>query len=906
MDDKVNTTQEYAGPPKSHDFRSNASGVNAPVGKVESKAPAVQKKQTEPDLLSIISAGDKKPEQTKQKKKMNISFDLKEVYAYKRKVNEYLKKQSNLWNALNSIWMFFKVVFYLIGMGFFAICLFLYFHFESVVKTYLQKHNLNNVSVEQVVYSRADDILTISFNNVKEKNGLFSIAKINASFSFAGLLDKKIQMVGLDGLRLFRNSKKPLAENFQELTRVLWSVGVLDNRSWFSVQSLRLDDAVMYVQTGSEYMPVNLSGVGTLTGKKQLTLPISFDGKNGAVSADVQLDISSSGVDWTVDILSGNILLPSMEKQNLRGKITAKTSKGKVLSFNFLGSLSKDGFDKDVDIQLTRNQKNLYALKSTMTVKGKTDVGVEFNAYNLLFADDLSSMSTDSPIFLKISNIKNPELSFETAQLSSTGRLTCTFDGCTYYLDKLADLVFFSPYYRWMETSLFVPFPLRLPLLPSKEKLFSIDKKGIEFNLPVDKTEFSARKSRLTRDPSTTSISLNGMNIKANYDVKEKTLKGTASADIESLTDDTISFSNGKLQLKFTESSFGANLQAQKMRFNETPYFKLPVSVNASFNDDYYFAADLNAMDNWLAVSVNGYYYPYTGEVIMGVKTKNPVVFSENSPSLFEISELFSPDIQNMTGKVNFDGEIHYSNLRSVSGPLKVLLDDVSFKMGNMEVDGLTSVLNLTQIVPLGGQGVQEMYAESLKTSVPFENISAQVVFDASRKQFNLSSMDTTVAGYHLRADPMWYGYDAPSYIFSLKGKTVSLQTIADNMVIPDLKITGSGSVSLSAQVRDNQFILRNLELNVPSEGLIQYTPDKYISPYLENLKSLDFKRLNAFLTQQGDVFEFVFSADNKISKLKKKTSFRLNLKEALSEYIKKTNEEKKVPNTILKAKDAF
>ena len=909
MDDKVNTSQntEYAGPPKSHNFQENATGsVNQEPEKPAAPKPA-QKDPADTDLLAMISAADRKPAaQTKQKKKIKVSFNMKEFYAYRRKVHEYLKKQTRVWKKVNLVWMILKSLFYILGIGFFATCLFLYFHFESVVRTYLQKHNLENVSVESVEYSRNNDILSVSFNNVREKNGLFRVSKISVSFSFAGLLDKKIQMVSLDGLKMFENSKKTLSEDFQSLSRVLWSLGILDNRSWFTVQSLRLDNSTLYLRAGKEYISVNLSGVGNLSDKKLLTLPISFDSEYASISADVQLDIAPSDVSWTIDVLFGSIDLPAMDKQDLTGKFTAKTYRGDIKSFNFLGTLKKDGFEKDVDLQLTQSQKGLYALKSLVKVKDKNDTTVEFNAYNLAFDQNLTSFSADSPVFMKVSNLRVGDFAAESVSLSATGVLKCNFDGCTYTLNKEAELSLASPTYRWLETRFSVPFPLRLPVAVKKAPLFSFDDKAVNVDLPISKVDLSARKSRMTRDPSTTTVFLNKLSLNAVYDIKEETIKGSADADIESLVDDTIGMTKGTLKTNFTGSTHNTFIQAEKMTFNETPYFKLPMAVNASFDSDYYFGADINSLDGWLLLNVNGYYYPYTSEVVMGVKTNKPLVFTERSPSPFEISELFSKDIKNVRGKVDLKGEIHYSNLRSIAGPMKVLLDNVSFDFTDVHVKGLTSVLNLTHIVPLGAPGLQEIYASSVNAALPFENVFAEIGFEASRKQFNLSSLDATVAGYHLRADPMWYGYDSPSYMFLLKGKPVPVQGVLDNMNLKDLKISGTGSVTVTAQMRDNQFVLRNLDMTIPSEGSIQYTPKTYASPYLENLKSLEFKRLNSYLTQQTNDFEFVFSADNKVSKVKKKTSFRLNIKEPLEAFVRTDKRKNIVPDSILKAKEAF
>ena len=286
----------------------------------------------------------------------------------------------------------------------------------------------------------------------------------------------------------------------------------------------------------------------------------------------------------------------------------------------------------------------------------------------------------------------------------------------------------------------------------------------------------------------------------------------------------------------------------------------------------------------------------------MSIKTNKPIVFNETNLSPAQLSTYFSEDLKDVTGALSFKGRIHYKNARSISGPLQVLLDNVSFTYGNTKVRQLNSILNLTQLVPFGAQGEQKIYVRAIDTVLPFTNIDALVFFDASRKQFNLSSSKMKLAGYELNAEPMWYNYDAAQYSFSFNGGNMSLQKLVRATTVKDLRVAGHGAINLTLQLQDGTTTLKNFELSAASDTRIKYTPATYPSPYLVKLADAEFKRMSVFLSQQENALEIIFSADNKVGK--RKTNFRIPLPSNLGQFIKP--EGYSLPNDFLRMKEKF
>jgi len=909
MDDKVNTSQntEYAGPPKSHAFQNNTLTPQSPQNSTQNESEqttvtesASAPKAKESDLLEMISAGDKVVNEPKKKKKQ-ISFDFKEINIYRKKVHEYLQTKTSLFAKLNLTWIILKLLFYVLGLGFFAVCFVLYIHFESLVGLYLKEHRLEDVTIQSTEYSLAG----VTFTNVKEKNGLFQIDKMKASFSFASLLNKKIQQIEINGLRVFPQTTQNLADSFEALTRVLSKLGVLNNRSLFAVQTLRIENSQMQIANSAYQLTVNFSGMGSLYEKKQIRLPVNIESPNVSLQADMLIDFGAPTTSWKIDILTGKVNLPIFEEQTISGQILAQTNRDIVLSASFTGTLTKNGQDKDVSIQLNRQESNAYSLVSSLQLKNKDPVRIDLSTIDLTFDDDLTSFKSEGYLKILVSKFKSDKFNVESVSVGATSLFECNQNGCSIQPVKEGEFVVFGPQYRLNDTTWSVVFPINIIFPPMEKKLLSFDRKNLQFNFFIPRANFEARKARTIGESAVAKVIIKDIDIQAVYDIEEDKLQGLFDVGIQRFVDDLVTIDSAKLNLYFTREAYQGSLKAKQVELLQFPYFHLPVMLDASFDSNNYFSANINTLDKWLTVSLNGYYWPNTGEIVMAVKNNKPLILTSNSPQVEKFSSLVGPHMHNITGRVDFKGQIHYNNNRSINGPMQVLLDDVSFDYGNMKVKGLTSVLNVTHLVPFGTQGPQELFAQSIKTALPFENVHAQMILDATRKQFNISSLDASVAGYRLRLDPMWYGYNAPSYTFSLKGKSVPLQTIADNLTLKNLSVNGSGTFTLMAQLQEDQFLLRRLELSVPSEGMIRYTPPANSNPNLKDLDPLEFRRLSAYLVQQSKSFELQFLADNKAGKARKKSSLYFTIKDPLTQFIKSVSKQP-VPESIVKAKQEF
>ena len=911
---QVNINADYAGPPKSHDFQSNPSGMPvgqfAPPPKIQmpektpenvqlneadilATPPAINNTETDNELLRMIERSGE-IEATKNKKKVKVKtkkeplFDLKKLdiskewFEFRKKIIETKRKYKKAIQAFNLLWGITKFSFYCVGLSFFALCSFIYFSFEPLVQSYLDKHKLSNISFDSISYSLSE----LTLKNVKEKNGLFTIGSVNVHYTFADLLDKKIPSVIIDSMKIYLQEEADGKNTAQSFITTLWNSGLLEQNSLFTIQSLRLENSVLYVGNKEYKLPVNFSGVGSLGAKKHLEFPITLNNDYLSLKANIKLDLSYMASEWTMEILEGSLYLPGFELQTLKGNASLKTRRGNLTSLTFVGSLTNEGRKKDLDIQIIPSSGQRASLKLTYTIPDKPRTIYSLNLSNIVLATDLRSFESRSPMFFKVTNIGSEELKADTIQISANGLFKCDSNGCFYRLQKRSDLIMFNPSYNFYDTDFSIVYPLRLTIEPNDDYTVRYKDKKIDVNLIVNRSIFDLRKKSGNSTPESIEVNLNESVIKSSFDLEKK--EWTSDFDLFlSKIDAPFAFSaDTKVKGSLSKDGFIGKINTPKIKLKTFPYFKPEVSLDMSVTTDDYFVATIESENKQISASVNGYYHPYTGEILMALQTNKPIVFKKSLLSPNEVSGMFSPDLKEATGSVSVKGEVHYKGNRAISGPLKVKIDDASFSFGNTKVKNLNTVLNITQLVPFGAQGIQNIYAEELTNAMPFENVHAQVLFDSNRKQFNISSLTTDIAGYRLAIEPMWYNYGAPIYNFTLKGKTEPIQKIIDNTTLKNLQIKGNGSISVSTQLEEDKMTLKSCELSIPNDGYITYTPKVYPNPYLENLKYLDFRRLSIYLTEQDEKVELIFSGDNKSNKLRKKTNFRFTIKEPLEKYI--------------------
>ena len=225
-----------------------------------------------------------------------------------------------------------------------------------------------------------------------------------------------------------------------------------------------------------------------------------------------------------------------------------------------------------------------------------------------------------------------------------------------------------------------------------------------------------------------------------------------------------------------------------------------------------------------------------------------------------------------------------------------------------MEVKNFNSIMTLSHLIPFGTNGVQKATARQVLAVLPFTNVSTSFLFDATRKQLNLLSLEADLGNYPLRVDPSWFTYDLPTYTFILKGKMAPLDKWFNQTTFGDgLELKGEGTIDLSIKEEDGKLSLKSFEMSIPTSGSVAYTKNIEI----DNLKPLadtPFKKASLRLNQlPDDSSDVVIMVEYKnLRQGRKRANIRLNVSEDLDKFFLPVKGTEILPENFSKLKAAF
>lgn len=909
----VHQKTDYAGPPKSHSFTGNlpdaaaqetpATPAPVPVTEPVSEEELIDTNAHKSDLLNQILESEPKPKPPK-KPLFDFHFDKKILTNWDKKIKTFLEENKILTQTLQVLWMIFKSAVYIGGISFFAMFLIIYFGFTPILRSYLDSKGLQDVSFTV----SSHNLSQITLTDIADKKGAFKIKTIRLQYTFTDLLKGKITLVDVDTMDIYIKDNQKDGFNVKDVAETFWKLGLMERNPKFQIQSLQLKNSKIIIGNNDYQIPIDFSGIGELEKKNHFVIPFTI--KNQYLTAAASLDTQMSGntTTWTVTLEKGRLTLPDQPAETVNATITWKTRNLQLTSFSLDGSILTEGEPKTLTLSvvpLSGDKMNIdIAVKLPIF---KSDKPFYFNASikNAEMSKDLRSLKTTAPLNLKFTNVQTSFIQSEIIQATLNGTLSCQEDDCTYTLQKPSDLILFGPVKDFYETKVDVLYPLRMTLAPNDKPLLKNKGGLLTYSAIVRNTTLNLRKKKGTEEPKDLKITLGNSILEGTFDfIKNEGILQTASQNV-SYTDNVLTFEKADIKTTTDKNGTALSIKTPQMSLVNMPIFKLPFSIDFVLTQDQYFQFTADTINKQISVAANGYYNAMTGEILTALKTK-PILFKKGAKQPAEISSLFEGALENVTGSVTLKGEIDYKNERNISGPLSAMIENASFDYGNVSVKNLNTVLTMSSLLPFGTQGVQNAYAEEVTAALPLQNVEAGFYFDSARKQFNISLLDVTFAGKLLRVDPSWFIYQSPLYTFNFKSRPLQMEELFEQTTLSDLKVTGTGTLQFALQLENKKVMLKNLELQVPNDGSIQYTPKVMPNQSLEIFKNLPFRRASMILNEMSNgTTDFLLIAERKNVENRKRTSIRFNLTEPIRSFIK-PQKTKPAPAQYSQQKEGF
>ncbi|MBQ4084541.1 MAG: YdbH domain-containing protein [Alphaproteobacteria bacterium] len=834
------------------------------------------------------------PEKKSKATSSDFDLNMKEVRRYfhlaQQQVLIFKEKYQKPLLILNLIWACFITSIYVFGITFFALFFNFYFKFTPIMEEYLKSHNLSDVSFNVTGHNLSE----ITLSDIRHSKGLFKIKNIKLQYTFMNLLKRKISIADIDGLTIQLTDKGFDGFNFSDFASFFEKIGIFkDGQDRVKIQSIQIRNAKLLIGNDTYQVPIEFTGNGDMDMKNQLVIPFIYSGEFLKIQSKLTLNFSNIGTSWKFAIENGKITLPEMAPEDLSGTISLKTTGKNLSALNTSLIMKKDAREKILNVDITPAKDDRINIKTALNItEGSQDkpFTAEFELYNVVWGKDLRSIKTDDAFNVMLKNIQTPFINLESVQVNLIGTLDCRDTACQYTITKPSTLILFGPSKQFYDTTVSAS-TLRVVLSPQKPFLFTLKDNLLNINALIAEGSYDLqKKSEETTDENTGKkplvIAFRDGQILAGYHLLERNGAIKISGKNGTYTDDLVSIKEASFQTETNADGTQIALVSPEVSL-ASDAFKLPFSLDIQVDAKNYFNALLKTKNNMIDVKGGGYFNPYTGDFMTSIETVAPIVFESQGIQLPQISSLFDKNIRNLEGNIQMKGYVHLINAMNVSGPLHLLLNDVSFDYENVNVNQLSTLLTISSLVPFGTSQAQTAFIQSMTTLLPFKGIDSTFYFDSSKKQMNISKMTLNVAGGKFRIDPVWIPYHTNmSFIF--KDKAFSLSSLAKQMNIQGLQMSGLGQAEITVLMENGRMQLKNMEIDIGGEGYIRYIGEASKDGFEKSFKNLEFKNAKILMSELSDgSTDFSIMAEPRNTVEKRRITHRFNIAQPLRDFLK-------------------
>lgn len=835
------------------------------------------------------------PEKKKKNATVDFDFSMQEVRRYmqlfQQQVLIFKEKYKKLLLILNILWACFITSIYIFGITFFALFFNFYFEFTPIMEEYLKTHNLSDISFNVTGHNLSE----ITLSDIRHRKGLFKIKNIKLQYTFMNLLKRKISIADIDGLTIQLTDKGAEGFNFDDFVSFFEKIGIFkDGKERVKIQSIQIRNAKLLVGDDTYQIPIEFTGNGDMDVKNQLVLPFIYTGEFLQVQSKLTLNFSNIGTSWKFDIENGKITLPEMAPEDLSGQISLKTTGDRLSSLNTSLIMKKDAREKILNFEATPSTEDRINIKTTLNISENSNkpFTAEFELYDVVLGKDFRSIKTDNAFNVILKNIQTSFMKLETVQANLIGTLDCRDFACQYTVTKPSTITLFGPQKTFYETTVSANYPLRIVLSPQKPFLFTLKENLLNINAFIAEGRYDLqKKNEAVSDENSgkkqISISFKDGHVLASYHLLNKNGAIKLSGKNAEYTDDLISLKDALFQTETNLSGTKIALISPEVSLTSDT-FKLPFSLDIQVDDKNYFNALLKTKNGMIDLKGGGYFNPYTSDFMTSIETVSPIVFDKQGIQLTQISSLFDKNIRNLEGTIQMKGYVHVINAMNVSGPLHLLLNDVSFEYENMDVHQLSTLLTVSSLVPFGTSQAQTAFAQSLTTILPFKGIDTTFYFDAPKKQMNISKMTLNLAGGKFRIDPVWIPYHTNIQTFIFKDKSFNLSSLSKQINIDGLHMNGFGLATVTVLMENNRMQIKNMEISIDGEGYIRYTGNATSNDFDKAFKNLEFKNAKILISELPDgSTEFSIMAEPRNTVEKRRITHRFNVAQPLKDFLK-------------------
>lgn len=848
---------------------------------------------TSNDLLIQIAADDLKEEKNqkgknknaKQKNKKQVSFTkifLVTLMKITFFVDKIKFKYSSLLSILAGLWSLCVALIYIGGVCAAVLLLNVYLNYPKYIEQYFKENNIElaDWKINHYTFSK------IELGNLKDKNRSFSIKKVTIQSNFSDFLRKKIKLVKLDGVAIDVVEKGDKYE-YGSLIDLLLK---LNNSSRFGyhIDSIQITESVVTLKGKKYSLPIQFNTTGFYENNTNITVPFTIKHKNVNVLGKLTVTGASNNLDWTVDILSGNVSFLSAQQENVTGQFKFKTSKNEIASINGNLDMVFGKNKKSIKVDLKRSRK-LFRGTVGMTLinqevanktdETKTELSLVFDGLHI---KHLTLLESSQSIRFNVQSFASQDFYVSNASGILKGKLKCQDFVCTYQVTGNVPVNIQSvkaSYYGHTYTS---KGRVAFTIKPDKKENIRLASTGANVNVSLSDFVYGAY-----RDVTTADVKLNAKKIDLKADLGNDEKKSVLNLKMDKLEYETpeIRIKDALVDVKdvWVENT-DFSLKTKEMQVKNSSLIKTPFAVDLK-REKGVIRGDLKLLNDVIVTRFAVFANLLTGE-LQGNFIVNPIDL-KNIPGKLNNYFTFIPEyVVNATGKVSLNGRVDWKNEKQIDGPFNLYMDNVGFDIGKTKVRGLTTALRLEKFTPFVSESKQGVFVKKIENVIPLQNITMMVQFKEQMAALNPLNMQ--IAGMNIGIKNALIPYQRSSRPLLLDNDKIDLETVNSYLNIPGLSMKGNATIKVPLEFKDGDLTFSDIDIKLNNVDLT-YTGN---DPALRNDLFLGgdtyiVRSGSVILSPRENTIDAFFSFDGRLEGRPIKTPYRKTITFNPSEIIK-------------------
>ena len=774
---------------------------------------------------------------------------------------------------------------------------------------------------------------TIELTHLSDKTGSMNISSIKFKYSLFGLLYRRtLKSIELTGVTI-KGYRRNDGISLGVLNNLIYSPIEFKQDKVFTVKSLDIKNGNFILRND---MPVNanqsenendgtivvsFSSKGSFEEKElNMTVFTDYNSSKASFKTKSALKKTASSSEITTEITDGKLLKDEKETGAITGNMAVSVNNG-VLSKGEADLLLSSSDQKlnlkaavipkeksfDITVDLNRSFEN------SQEAKGKFGGDLSIKADNTVISGTFEKFEGTLPLILSANTLTNGKIAIQDMKTKMDLKFACNKGVCNTTLQNPMTLSFSGLQYLGNFRQIRTLAPLELTVNPNPDIPFMKSEKGnVTFHLPVTPLStqifiadtISNSQASLALNELTANLTYNVFSGKhhaeatfnqssfANNNINLTGIQGFSSFNSGSLPDVRLRIQNASLAQANVLADFSADLRFRPMSASE-------FGVDASI-----------ALKNGLVTAnANGSYTLPTHEWNMYLVVPK-FILSDSGVNFETVAPFMLNYLPNTTtGGIAAKGRLNVKN-GQVTGPMNVLLENVSTTWKGIGVNSLNGVVTLSSVLPLGTPENQQLFIGNFNIGVPMQNalFNFQIF---PNKGVEIANARMKYANGQFKTIKSFYvPYEGEASQILFEGSGIDLAVVTNNLTSSALQVDGIMNSEWRLSLDDDKLLVEDVLFTSKLPGTLHYYPPKAIKEKMDPEMATFLKDVivkNMEIRASGELnglmaFTVSITGHSPLDEEQNDQELSFDFQGSLRSFLKQKNHPIEIPSDILLA----